>query len=89
MILTRKMLAEHDATPMYAGLTEKRYLCPSEECKDKPADNSHRCLTVRDDGVFSCFRCGMRGKLDVDSNLFRKQEFFSRHPKATVKDVMR
>lgn len=63
MILTRKQLAEFDPSPLYAGVSEKRYLCPSEECKDKPHDNTHRSLTVRDDGVYQCFRCGMKGRL--------------------------
>ena len=63
MILTQKQLDEFDAHPMYGGVTELRYLCPSEDCKDYPADNTHRSLTVRKDGVFQCFRCGMKGKL--------------------------
>jgi hypothetical protein len=63
MILTRKQLDDFDSEPMYSGVSEKRYLCPSETCKEYPADNAHRSLTVRDDGVFMCFRCSMKGKL--------------------------
>jgi len=63
MILTRKQLDDFDAEPMYSGVSEKRYLCPSETCKEYPADNAHRSLTVRDDGVYQCFRCAIKGKL--------------------------
>lgn len=55
-------LHEFDAEPYTSGGIT-RYLCPFCH-EDRPRDNAHRCLTVRDvDGVWHCMRGDESGVL--------------------------
>jgi hypothetical protein len=55
-------LHEFDDEPYTSGGIT-RYLCPFCH-EDRPRDNVHRCVTVRDvDKVWHCMRCDERGVL--------------------------
>ena len=84
--MTRAQLNDFDPNPMYGGVDELRYLCPSDVCRDKPADNTHRSLTVRtSDSVGQCFRCAMKGKLRDSAHAVPAMQ---RAQKPTLKDLM-
>jgi hypothetical protein len=89
--MTQRMLDDFDPYPMYGGANELRYLCPSDECKDYPADNTHRSLTIRTtDKVGQCFRCGLKGRLRDSVHAVPLMKRATRVAvKRTVRDVMR